>query len=382
MLKSIILAVALLSMSLPALSESYFDHRRVFSQLGNALDKYDQIELLPESKWLGRDQQSTTSDMYKIIDSVVRSMDSADMLKLRQDYRRIERLIEAERQRIVDLRERRQFAPATDATTLTRYTPTQTLRTMTASTRGDYDMLIEARQENITAYREDLSRIRTEMASHLEAIGISLNPDQVELWLSSVIGDDVMSMSIVFNSIKEVTIQLEELTRESGENLTNAKRYYGMIIILHKLVVRMQEDFIANVDSAIIPKLNEYMDEANSIIADSRRQISEGGRREVLENNIAQNEFTKQAIQLYTRIIKSQRDKVANALTISKREEAVAINTYRTVRLSSAVVEQIRDGVRTFETLSNLQLPDATEFSNNEMREEFRKLTDRLNTGN
>lgn len=356
-----------------------FDQEGAFDLLGRALAHFERIEHLPESRWLGRDQESATRRMNGFIDDTIRMLDVPDLLSARESYRKLEANIADERKRIAELRERRAFAPASDATTITKYTPTETLRRFTASTRGDYDLLIESHQVNLDAYEEELSVIKNQMSESLAEVGIDMPADQLELWLSSAIGDDVISMGVVFQSIREVTLQLAELTQESGENLEFARRYYGMVVILHKLVVRMQEAFIRKIDSEILPNLAAYQDEADEIIATSRRLLRNGGSRSSLESNIAANELTKQAIDLYMRIVRSQRTKVSDALAISKREEQVAINTYQTVRLSSHVSQLIRDGLSTFETLSNLQIPDTAEFQNNEIREEFKKLTERLN---
>ena len=56
----------------------------------------------------------------------------------------------------------------------------------------------------------------------------------------------------------------------------------------------------------------------------------------------------------------------------------MATNTYRTVKLSAHVADLIRQGVKTFDTLAGLQVPVATSFENSAMREEFRKLTERM----
>jgi hypothetical protein len=360
-------------------AEPNFDQERAFSLLGQALAQFEQIEHLPESRWLRRDQESATGRMNRFIDDAIRTLDAPDLVKSRESYRKLEASIGDEKKRVAELRERRAFAPASDTSTITKYTPTQTLRRFTASTRGDYDLLIESHQANVDAYEEQLSLIKNDMSDALAELGIDMPADQLELWLSSAIGDDVISMGVVFQSIREVTLRLAELTQESGENLDFARRYYGMVVILHKLVVRMQEAFIEKIDSEILPNLASYRDEADGIIASSRRLLRDGGRRSSLESNIAANELTKQAIDLYTRIVQSQRKKVSEALVISKREEQVAINTYQTVRLSSHVSQLIRDGLSTFETLSNLQIPDTAEFQNNEIREEFKKLTERLN---
>jgi hypothetical protein len=355
-----------------------FDQGKVFQLLGDAAGYFDDIASLPESRWFGRDQEGTKRNIDGLIDDALEVMDVPEIVGMREDYRRLESRIASEQNRIAELRERRMFAPDTDASTLSRFTPTDTLRSMTASTRGDYDRLIEAREANIEAYEEELEGLKHGMSDSLAAIGLEMPPDQLELWLSSAIGDDVVSMGVVFRSIRTITQRLEELTRESVENLAVASRYYGMVVMLHRLVVSMQEGFVEKVDEEILPHLQAYRDEADEIIDESRELIRSGGNRIGLESNIAANELTKRAIDLYLRIVTSQREKVAEALEISEREHQVAINTYRTVRLSSNVADLIRDGLGTFEALSDLQVPETAEFQNEEIRKEFRLLTERL----
>jgi len=355
-----------------------FDQGKAFELLGKAAEYFDGIAALPESHWLRRDQEGANRDIDDLLDDALEVMDVPEIVGMREDYRKLESRIGTEQQRIAELRERRMFAPDTDASTLSRFTPTETLRSMTASTRGDFDKLIAAREANVEAYEEELEGLKRGMSESLAAIGLEMPPDQLELWLSSAIGDDVVSMGVVFRSIRTITLRLEELTRESGENLAVASRYYGMVVMLHRLVVSMQEAFVAKVDEDILPHLQAYRDEADAIIAQSRALIRSGGNRAGLESNIAANELTQRAIDLYLRIVNSQRAKVAEALEISEREHQVAINTFRTVRLSSNVADLIRDGLGTFDTLSDLQVPDTAEFQNEEIRQEFLLLTERL----
>lgn len=374
----VVLTLPALAEDAPALATPQVDQSNAISLLSKAVEHFDELTQLPESHWVRRDQDSATRDITNLIEEALEVLDIPELSSIRNQYRQVEDRIRDEELALAELREKRLLAPEGNAGTLTRWTPTETLRNFTARTRGDFEMLVEIRQGNVEAYRDELAQLRRTLAEQLRKIDINMPPDQVELWLSSAIGNDVISMSVVFNSIHTITERLEELTHESGENLSFAKRYYGMVVILHKLVVHMQNSFVEKVDNDILPRLEEFQAEADEIIAESRRLIREGGNRTTLEVNIAANELTKQAISLYQRVVRGQRDKVADALAISRREESVAINTYRTVSLSANVAGLIRDGLSTFETLSNLQVPDTANFENAEVREEFRQLTERL----
>ncbi|WP_289863620.1 hypothetical protein [Cobetia sp. 14N.309.X.WAT.E.A4] len=361
-----------------AADDMHFDQPEAFATLKKAVGYFDEMDTLPEEAWISRDQASARSDMDEMIEEAMQALDVPQLSTLRSTYRQVEDKIRESRREISELKEKRILAPDTEVSTLTRFTPTDTLREFTASTRGDYDLLITAHEKNITAYQGELTTLEGKLAARLEEIGIILTPDQVQVWLSSVVGDDVLTMSVVFASIKSVAQQLAELTRDSGENLEYARRYYGMVVMLHRMIVTMQQDFIARVDDEVLPQLQGFADEAQATTREARTLIKQGGSRESLENNIRANALTLKTINLYRSLVSEQRDRVKTSLTKSQRELAVATNTYRTVKLSAHVADLIRQGVKTFDTLAGLQVPVATSFENSAMREEFRKLTERM----
>jgi hypothetical protein len=355
-----------------------FDQPEAFATLKKAVSYFDEMETLPEEAWISRDQTSARDDMDDMIKQAMEALDVPELTQLRTTYRKVEDKISDTRQQISELKEKRILAPDTDVSTLTRFTPTETLREFTASTRGDYDLLIKAHETNIEAYQGELTTLEGQLAARLKEIDITLPPDQVQVWLSSVVGDDVLDMSVVFASIKSVAQQLAELTRDSGENLEYARRYYGMVVMLHRMIVTMQEDFITRVNDEVLPKLKGFATEAEATTRDARSLIKQGGQRESLENNIRANALTLKTITLYRTLVSEQRDRVKQSLSQSQRELAVATNTYRTVKLSAHVADLIRQGVKTFDTLAELQVPVAISFQNSAMREEFRKLTERM----
>ncbi|WP_417285858.1 hypothetical protein [Cobetia marina] len=361
-----------------AADDMHFDQPEAFATLKKAVGYFDEMDTLPEEAWISRDQASARSDMDEMIEEAMQALDVPQLSTLRSTYRQVEDKIRESRREISELKEKRILAPDTEVSTLTRFTPTDTLREFTASTRGDYDLLIAAHEKNITAYQGELTTLEGKLAARLEEIGITLTPDQVQVWLSSVVGDDVLTMSVVFASIKSVAQQLAELTRDSGENLDYARRYYGMVVMLHRMIVTMQQDFIARVDDEVLPQLQGFADEAEATTREARTLIKQGGSRESLESNIRANALTLKTINLYRSLVSEQRDRVKTSLTKSQRELAVATNNYRTVKLSAHVADLIRQGVKTFDTLAGLQVPVATSFENSAMREEFRKLTERM----
>ena len=95
-------------------------------------------------------------------------------------------------------------------------------------TVSEYDTAIEEREALIVDYASQLDQLHGSFAAELESLGLDVSREQLEFLLSTVVGDDLVEMGIAFHNVKTITTQLERLTRESGEDLVVARRYYGM----------------------------------------------------------------------------------------------------------------------------------------------------------
>lgn len=356
-----------------------FNTRRLLRTLDEALGVHDELPTLNESRFMRRDQQSAQRQLDGLIQDAMGLLESPAINQLREQLRQLEIRIEREKGKLSRYRSERVLASRDDRSLRTRLVPGETLQSMVAVSRADFDVLIEATQNNIKSFEEERDNTLNELSMALSAIGVEMTQEQVEAMMSSVIGDDTLRMSVVFNAIKDMTLQLEKLTAESGEDLAFAKKYYGMVVILHRIIATMQADFVKQVDSRFLPQLAEYRESAQQNIQASRALIREGANPDTLRNNIRSNELTIEVIDLYAALLTGQRDRVKEAHKVTEREMRVADNTYHTVSVSSAVVSMIREGTNTFEQLISLQMPDVREFQNDQVREEFRNLTARMN---
>ncbi|WP_185267802.1 hypothetical protein [Halopseudomonas xiamenensis] len=355
-----------------------FDTRKVLGQLEKALTVHDEIPTLERSRLLGRDQKSAETDLDKLIKEAIGLLESDGINTMRSQYQQLEGRVAAERRRLTQLRRDRVLAPSDGRSLSINLVPGETLKQWVASTREDYDLLIEATEGNIESFEAEKIQTLTEMATALAAIGLNLTNDQLDTMLSSVTGDDIMGMTVVFNAIKDLTVQLSVLTQESGEDLEHAKKYYGMVVVLHRLIGTMQKQFLAEVNGEYLPKLAEFRATANDNLKEARALLKTGTHPQTIKSNIEANEMTLRVIELYEQVLNDQKNKVSKALQVTEKEIRVANNTYNTVSLSSAVVSMIREGANTFEQLISLQMPDVREFQNENMKEEFRRLTARM----
>lgn len=355
-----------------------YDVRDVLDKLSDSLAIHYEIPTLEKSKFLGRDQASANSDLNESLDDLMDVFDSEKLKALREQYRSLEDKIAEEKSKQQEYRSEKVLASRDERSLRTKLLPGETLKSMVAVSKADYEMLIETSDTNISEYQKELSQTLVEMRTYFSSIGLSLTTEQIDVLMSSVVGDDILKMSVVFNAIKDVTLKLEELTNQTGESLEHAKKYYGMVVVLYKLMERMQTHFIAEIDDNYLPKLQGFKETAQSNIKESKQLMSKHVNVKTLKSNVESNELTLKVIALYKRILMSQRDKVFKANDMTKKEMAVADNTYKTVSLSSAVSGLISDGANNFGKLISLQIPDVREFQNQKIKEEFKLLSQKL----
>ena len=359
-----------------------FDKKEIIDTLEDSVSFLDEEITLPDDSFFGKDKDDVKEEIDEFLDELFVMLELSKVIELRETYGELEKKIDTENNEISELKKEQVFAPAESESSLSKIVPdskyTDSIKQFIAETKGDYEKIIQIKKKNIKGYEIELDKIAVGISEALYEKNINMDPEQLKVWLSSAIGDDIISMSVVFSHIKDITLQLEELTATSGENLSYAKKYYGMVVMLHKLIVYMQNRFIADVENNIKPKLLQFNKEANTNLKEAKKLYRNDNNNQVLKSNIDANNLTIKAINLYLDIVNSQQRKIKKALKISKEQEKVAINTYKTVKLSSMVSALINNGLKTFDTLSKLQIPDMAKFENKEIQEQFRKLTLRM----
>ena len=345
---------------------------------------------LPKDSIIGKDKQDAEENIDELLDDILEILEISEASKIKEQYRTVENLIQEERDEISSLKEKRMFAKKKKDDSFSNLVPDaskllpdsslkESIQSLTATTKSDYDQIIQNKNENIVAYQEELALLRENLSNELEKKDINISPEQLEVWLSSVVGDDIISMNVIFQNVKQVTQQLQELTQETNENLEFARKYYGMVVILNRIIVKMQEKFISKVETKIVPQLKEYESDALSNIKEAKKLLVKNKNNQTLKANVNANEFTVKVIKFYRKVVINQKNKIKKSLLRSRESVNISLNTYKTVKLSSMVSELIKDGLENFETVEKLQLPVITQFKNKQMQEEFKKLSMRFN---
>ncbi len=358
-----------------ATSTPAFNEKKALKHLSTAVVFLDETYTLPANKLVGRDRTNARKDLKKIMHSISEAMEIEDINDLKKQYQKIEKYIEEEKEKKSELSRKKRFAKEHETSSLSGLVPTKTLKNWTARTKGDFQILIERCEDEIESYENELAKIREELSALLSHQGGHISPEHLEIWLSSTIKDELLGMAILFDGAKTITEHLKVLTEESGEDLKSAKKYYGMVVILHELIISMQENLIDKIEGEVLPKLKEQKNEALAIIEKSKKLLKEHHHNNTLKNNIESNKVTIQSIDYYYEFIRQSKESVKRALSVSKKERNIARNTYETVKTSYNVASLIHEQAITFETLGNIMMPEVPDFQNKNMRENLREIS-------
>jgi hypothetical protein len=338
--------------------------KELVPKLEEGLQIEDGREALPYRAWLGRDQRDADADVNALLDASVAILSRSPV----QDYRaRIEALrseIAAARVEIDRFRRARVAAPQ---------------ESLIATTVAGYDERIAEREAEIQARMAELEQIKAEFVAELRGMGIELSDDQVDLLLATVVGDNLIDLGIVFDNVKAITLQLESLVEESGEDLESARRYYGMYVILLRALARMHSDVADAIETSYIPEIDAIAARAAGLSEETRALMkSQPARAALLRNNLQAQTLTIEAAGVYREYLLEQRAQVEQARAALDADIETAWNTYQTVRVSGELVDLVQSSQRLLDGLLEREVPPLRPFQNAEMQRELEKLTREL----
>lgn len=343
---------------------------KVIEPLTDASEAYLKHDDLEESTWFGTDKGDNQELINELLNDAIEALGVSEVATTRLELRKLEDRIQKLTKEQMSDREARLGAPL--EADLNRVQKTIT------TSQEDYDEQIAAADKEMGAAKTQILQLHLNFVRQMRAIGVELDLDGAKGLLSTVTGDDFVQMCVVFDNVRGMTEQLQELTEQSGESLEAAKRYYGSYVVLIRIMDHVQKDFIRRAREEMAPKLGELAMKARAIALEAEANIAHGGDKVIGEQNIRSNELTVRATQLYAEYLLNQADEIESRndlLQVSLRD---AQNTYDTVALSSEVAKLLQDGSRNFAALLKLDLPQLRGFDNAELRAEFERLSEQM----
>lgn len=319
---------------------------------------------LPEQAWFKRDQRTVEQEIQALLDQAVAVL---SMSPLRDERARIAQLhakIDQARARIAADRQERVAAPT---------------QSLVQRTRTDYDQRIAAEQQAINDYQAQLQQIQGDFAAQLREIGLDLSDEQVEFLLSTVVGDTMIDLGIVFDNVKQITVELERLVNDSGEDMSSARRYYGLYVVLLRALRQMHLDVEQTIEADYLPRIDAIRTRAHELSRETRQLLTaQPERATLLRANLDAQAMTLDAAQRYRDYLAGQARQVRRARQTLERDIRTAWNTYETVRVSGELIALVQSSQQLLNGLLEHQAPPLRPFENRQMKREFEQLTAQL----
>ena len=337
---------------------------RILPKLDETLALEDRQDQLPDTAWFAPDKASNQAEINALLDEAVAILAVSPAQDYRARIRRLEADILQAQQDIADYRTRRVAAPRDAAW---------------QKTVADYDRAITEREADIATYRKELTAVREGFAAELRGLGIEVSEEQLELLLSTVVGDNLIDLGVAFDQVKAITLELQRLLEKSGEDLQSARRYYGLYVVLLKVLDHMHSRLVERIDKRYLPRIGAIMDRTRDLMAQTRTLQRQADRADpILASNIEAQELTLRAASVYREYLIDQSRQLQTARQKLGHDIATAWNTYETVKVSGELVGLIRNSQRLLDSLLQREVPPLRGFQNLELQRELRTLTLRL----
>jgi len=318
---------------------------------------------LPESAWFGRDQRSAEQDINQLLADAVGLLGQHRSQQTRRQILALESHIEA-LQADIEMHQRQRITA-----------PQQSVLHKTVEDHAD---IIEQLSAEIVVQQTHIDELKQAYRQALAQIGLELTQPQLDFLLSTVVGDQVIDISVAFDNVKVLTEKLEILTNESQENMQTARKYYGMYTILLKVLDTMYAQALETIDAHYMPTIDAIVEQTQQLQKQTQKIKRTTANAGIIQANAEAQRLTLKAANLYRRYLTSQRQDIEKAQQKLAENLAVAENTYATVRLSGELVGMMRSGRQLFDILVGMQLPTLRTFQNRALQSEFTHLTKRI----
>lgn len=242
-------------------------------------------------------------------------------------------------------------------------------------------------QEDIDALRGEIGKLEQKLETDKERIfaeisarGLPVSREQLETMLSAADGKDTASIMAVAENISAIQRSIESQLAAPDASVELLQTYTGVYMMCNKIYVHALQQALEQIDSQYLDRLAGIRKEAALLQRNARSMLSgaEEADRKILEVNIAANQRTLDAVDLYNQYLTRQKKHLQQLLQRAEKSFDVAVNTYRTVKTSSDLLGMMHTSEADFSRIFAFQPPDLSLLYDARLRQEFDDITSRL----
>ncbi|HIC77827.1 MAG TPA: hypothetical protein EYP02_01475, partial [Sulfurovum sp.] len=228
----------------------------VFEEYKEGVSLLDNSKNAPNSAWFEKDKLDYQADLDNVLNTIIKILTNDDLLSYKNEiaYKRGE-IIELKSD-IITYREKIVAAPK---------------ESMIYTTKSKYQEKIKDAKDGIAVFQNDIEIIKKRLEKRFFNNGIELSMGQIDVLLTRVDGDDIIQMTVIMDVLNKITQQILSLMKESNEELSQAKKYYGMHLISWQLVIHIQQKYINKVKHNFVPQIEHIIAQTEQMIQKTTR---------------------------------------------------------------------------------------------------------------
>jgi len=306
-----------------------------------------------------------------LLDSALEIVTDAPIVRMQDTIAERRAAIDTMRDQITELKQERLAAPDDGW-----------MPGVLTETKSSIDEAIKELENRIAGNRADIEEKKAAIHDALEAAGIKIAREQLDLLLDSVLGGDLLKLVAAFEAASGIDQRLGELLEASSDNPKAARRYFAMHASLFAMLLHAQDTVIEKIDGEYMVKLQAILTDIRQARKDTYRLLAGENRpdqQRALDANLKAQNFAEKAAGVYKDYLETQRKQLVEARKRTIRDLRIADNTYRTVEASFQLRALMQNSRATFEAIRRLEAPGFERiFRNESLRKEFEQLTREL----
>ncbi len=287
----------------------------------------------------------------------------------REQFDKIDELTlknKALQEKIVTLKRDRISAP------LTSYNPL-------ADTKERIDKKLAGCAAEIEENKRQIEALKAEVAQILKKNGIALSAEEVDYFVVSAEGSELVRLMAIAGNTKRIQGVIERELQQDKNNVNLAKYYTGMYFI-------SLETYMAAHD-AVLAKIPEYRKKVSEISQEAARNRDEafslkrsasGGDAANITANIAINERIIAVAKMYDELLKKRMALLRQSRENVEKKVRIASNTYRTISNGSALISLVNTESGEFSLLVSFDMPELKMIYDGAMLNAFIEISDRI----
>jgi len=330
------------------------------------LDLKKEQRELPHKAWVRRDRTDVDKEIDGLLDEVLEVLRVSNLTDFRAEYAKLNERIETLKGKMVHLREARMTADKE-----------KTVLGFFRRTRNDYTEQIDKLDKEVNKLESKKADLVRKLQQEYAHMGIKLSLDQVKFYLSSISGRDIMALSAIFDNVRALNTQLEQLLKENRGEPEAARRYYGIHVVMIRAVAKAHEMVLDNIENKYLARIAELA-KRNDAVREQTKKLLESAtpkQRPILEANRKAQDTTDKVLDIYRSHLEKVQERLEKALKAIRARQEVAGNAYETITISSALAAEMQTALKDLATLREMHLPELIPFDNEAIEKKFSEIT-------